>query len=33
LSRERIRQIEREALAKIRLVAPEYRLQHFLEEA
>jgi RNA polymerase primary sigma factor len=32
LSRERIRQIEREALAKIRLVAPEYRLQHFLEE-
>jgi RNA polymerase primary sigma factor len=31
LSRERIRQIEREALAKLRLVAPRYRLQHFLE--
>jgi len=31
LSRERIRQIEREAMAKIRLVAPDYRLQHFLE--
>lgn len=30
LSRERIRQIEREALAKIRLVAPDYRLKHFL---
>jgi RNA polymerase primary sigma factor len=30
LSRERIRQIEREALAKIRLVAPDYRLQHYL---
>jgi RNA polymerase primary sigma factor len=30
LSRERIRQIEREALAKIRLVAPDYRLSHFL---
>jgi RNA polymerase primary sigma factor len=31
LSRERIRQIERQALAKIRLVAPEYRLEHFLK--
>jgi RNA polymerase primary sigma factor len=31
LSRERIRQIEREALAKIRLVAPDYRLKHFLK--
>jgi RNA polymerase primary sigma factor len=31
LSRERIRQIEREAFAKIRAVAPEYRLRHFLE--
>jgi RNA polymerase primary sigma factor len=30
LSRERIRQIEREALAKLRLVAPNYRLKHFL---
>lgn len=30
LSRERIRQIEREAMAKIRLVAPDYHLQHFL---
>jgi RNA polymerase primary sigma factor len=30
LSRERIRQIEREALAKIRLVAPDYRLEHYL---
>ncbi len=30
LSRERIRQIEREALAKIRLVAPDYHLKHFL---
>jgi RNA polymerase primary sigma factor len=30
LSRERIRQIEREAMAKIRLVAPDYRLKHFL---
>jgi RNA polymerase primary sigma factor len=30
LSRERIRQIEREAMAKIRLVAPDYRLRHFL---
>jgi RNA polymerase primary sigma factor len=30
LSRERIRQIEREALAKIRLVAPDYRLNHYL---
>jgi RNA polymerase primary sigma factor len=30
LSRERIRQIEREALAKIRLVAPDYQLKHFL---
>lgn len=32
LSRERIRQIEQEALIKLRLVAPEYRLQQFLEE-
>jgi RNA polymerase primary sigma factor len=32
LSRERIRQIEREALAKIRLVAPDYHLEHFLIE-
>jgi RNA polymerase primary sigma factor len=32
LSRERIRQIEKEALTKLRMVAPEYRLQHFLEE-
>ena len=31
LSRERVRQIEREAIAKIRLVAPDLRLQHFLE--
>jgi RNA polymerase primary sigma factor len=31
LSRERIRQIEKEALAKLRLVAPKYRLRHFLE--
>ncbi len=30
LSRERIRQIEREALAKLRLVAPRHRLEHFL---
>jgi RNA polymerase primary sigma factor len=30
LSRERIRQIEREALAKIRLVAPDYKLKQFL---
>jgi RNA polymerase primary sigma factor len=30
LSRERIRQIEREALAKIRLVAPDYGLKQFL---
>ena len=30
LSRERIRQIEREALAKLRLVAPKHRLKHFL---
>lgn len=30
LSRERIRQIEREAMAKIRLVAPNYRLKHYL---
>jgi RNA polymerase primary sigma factor len=30
LSRERIRQIEREAMAKIRLVAPDYHLKHFL---
>jgi RNA polymerase primary sigma factor len=32
LSRERIRQIEREALAKIRLVAPRHRLEHFLSD-
>jgi RNA polymerase primary sigma factor len=32
LSRERIRQIEQEALTKLRMVAPDYRLQHFLEE-
>jgi len=31
LSRERIRQIEHEALVKIRMVAPEYRLGHFLD--
>jgi len=31
LSRERIRQIERQALVKIRMVAPEYRLGHFLD--
>jgi RNA polymerase primary sigma factor len=30
LSRERIRQIEREALAKLRLVAPKHRLELFL---
>jgi RNA polymerase primary sigma factor len=30
LSRERIRQIEREALAKLRLVAPKHRLEQFL---
>jgi RNA polymerase primary sigma factor len=30
LSRERIRQIEREALAKMRLVAPHHRLEQFL---
>jgi RNA polymerase primary sigma factor len=30
LSRERIRQIEREALAKMRLVAPSHRLEHYL---
>ena len=30
LSRERIRQIEREALAKLRLVAPKNQLEHFL---
>ncbi len=30
LSRERIRQIEREALAKIRLVAPKHHLESFL---
>ena len=30
LSRERIRQIELEALEKLRLAAPEYRLRHFL---
>jgi RNA polymerase primary sigma factor len=30
LSRERIRQIEREALAKLRLVAPKHQLEHFL---
>jgi RNA polymerase sigma factor (sigma-70 family) len=33
LSRERIRQIEREALAKIRLVAPDYHLGSFLDTA
>jgi RNA polymerase primary sigma factor len=33
LSRERIRQIEQEALTKLRIVAPEYRLQHFLGES
>ena len=32
LSRERIRQIERAALAKIRLAAPQYQLQQFLIE-
>jgi RNA polymerase primary sigma factor len=30
LSRERIRQIEREAMAKIRLVAPDYHLKTYL---
>jgi RNA polymerase primary sigma factor len=30
LSRERIRQIEREALAKLRLIAPKNQLEHFL---
>ena len=30
LSRERVRQIEREALAKLRLAAPKGRLEHFL---
>jgi RNA polymerase primary sigma factor len=30
LSRERVRQIEREALAKLRLAAPRGRLEHFL---
>jgi RNA polymerase primary sigma factor len=33
LSRERIRQIEKEAFAKIRAVAPEFRLRHFLESS
>jgi RNA polymerase primary sigma factor len=32
LSRERIRQIEGEALEKLRLAAPGYRLRHFLGE-
>lgn len=32
LSRERVRQIEQEALARIRLVALEYHLEHFLIE-
>ena len=31
LSRERVRQIEHEAMAKIRLIAPTYRLRQFLE--
>jgi DNA-directed RNA polymerase sigma subunit (sigma70/sigma32) len=30
LSRERIRQIEREALVKLRLAAFDHRLDHFL---
>ncbi len=30
LSRERVRQIEHEAIAKIRLIAPDYQLQQFL---
>ena len=30
LSRERIRQIERQALARLYVLAPKYRLQHFL---
>ena len=30
LSRERIRQLERQALAKLRLVAPKHKLEHFL---
>jgi RNA polymerase primary sigma factor len=30
LSRERIRQIERKALLKLRLIAPKYQLEHFL---
>lgn len=32
LSRERIRQIEQDALTKLRLVASQYRLEHFLDE-
>jgi RNA polymerase primary sigma factor len=32
LSRERIRQIERDALTKLRVVASEHRLRHFLGE-
>jgi RNA polymerase primary sigma factor len=31
LSRERVRQIEQEAMVKIRLMAPSYRLRQFLE--
>jgi RNA polymerase primary sigma factor len=31
LSRERVRQIEHEAIAKLRLTAPDYRLHQFLE--
>ncbi len=32
LSRERIRQIEQQALSKLRLAAPKHRLRHFLRE-
>ena len=32
LSRERVRQIERQALTELYLAASEYRLQHFLGE-